>query len=70
MRPARPVSSFAVLCLLLAGCTTDKTSTTASLPRNRPPPFNRTVSWYDDYTMSSQACWRTRTPMPSCPRVF
>jgi hypothetical protein len=69
MRPARPVSSFAVLCLLLAGCA-DNTSTTASPPRNRPPPFNRTVSWYDDYTMSSQACWRTRTPMPSCPRVF
>jgi hypothetical protein len=69
MRPARPVSSFVVLCLLLAGCT-DTTSSTASLPRNRPPPFNRTVSWFDDYTMSSQACWRTRTPMPSCPRVF
>jgi len=68
MRQARAGPSYALLCLLLAGCA--DTSSTASLPRNRPPPFNRTVSWFDDYTMSANACWRTRTSMASCPAVF
>jgi hypothetical protein len=39
----------------------------AGAPSRKPPPFNRTVSWYDDYTLSAKACWRTNSQPPNCP---
>jgi hypothetical protein len=54
----------ALLYLFLAGCAAPPSDDS---PSHRPPPFNRTVSWYDDYTMSAQACWRTNSQPPNCP---
>ena len=63
MRRVQSVSSLALLCLLLLGC-----AESASDQRSyHPPPFNRTVNWYDDYTMSAKACWRTNSQPPDCP---
>jgi hypothetical protein len=63
MRRDLSVPSLALLCLLLLGCAESASDQSSS----RPPPFNRTVSWYDDYTMSAKACWRTNSQPPNCP---
>jgi hypothetical protein len=57
------VLSLALLCLLLLGCA----ESALDQPSYHPPPFNRTVSWYDDYTLSAKACWRTNSQPPDCP---
>ncbi len=56
-----------LLCLLLMGCAESVSDTPSPSMPPRPPPFNRTVSWYDDYTMSAKACWRTNSQPPNCP---
>ena len=68
MRRNPIVPSFALLCLLLLGCAESVSDTPSTdTPSRQPPPFNRTVSWYDDYTMSAKACWRTNSQPPNCP---
>lgn len=64
MRRARPAPIVVLLCLLATGCAN---APSGDAPNSHPPPFNRTVSWYDDYTMSAQACWRTNSQPPNCP---
>jgi hypothetical protein len=64
MRQARPGAILMLFCLLSAGCASAPAGDTAGV---HPPPFNRTVSWYDDYTLSAQACWRTNSQPPNCP---
>jgi hypothetical protein len=57
-----------LLFLLLLGCAGSVSDTpSADAPSRKPPPFNRTVSWYDDYTLSAKACWRTNSQPPNCP---
>ena len=68
MRRNPIVPSLALLCLLLLGCAESVSDTPSTdTPSRQPPPFNRTVSWYDDYTMSAKACWRTNSQPPNCP---
>jgi hypothetical protein len=57
-----------LLCLLLLGCAGSVSDApNAGAASRKPPPFNRTVSWYDDYTLSAKACWRTKSQPPNCP---
>ena len=56
------VLSLALLCLLL-GCA----ELALDQPSYHPPPFNRTVSWYDDYRPSAKACPPTNSQPLHCP---
>ena len=63
MRTSVFVAFLCLLAPLLMSCA----GSVGDTRDQHPPPFNKAVNWYDDYTLSANACWRTNSIAPNCP---